>query len=242
MGVEFVLNTEIGKDISFKNLVDDYDAVFLGMGTYTSMQGGFSNENAEGVFEALPYLVANTRKIMGTEQNPADFIDMKGKNVVVLGGGDTTMDCVRTAIRQGAASVTCAYRRDEQSMPGSRKEVVNAEEEGVVFKFNMQPLDIEVDNNGKAIGVRMIKTEMGEPDSEGRRRPVEIKGSAHILPADAVIIAFGFSQVLHHGLVILVSYWMKKGESERLLKVLIHFKRVILRYSLVETWLGGLIW
>ncbi|BCO20227.1 MULTISPECIES: FAD-dependent oxidoreductase [unclassified Alteromonas] len=192
MGVEFVLNTEIGKDIQFQDLLDKYDAVFLGMGTYKSMQGGFDNEQVEGVHEALPFLIANTNRVMGLEKDPADYIDMKGKRVVVLGGGDTTMDCVRTSIRQGAAQVTCAYRRDEESMPGSRREVVNAKEEGVEFKFNLQPLDIAVDENGKACGVKLVKTEMGPPDANGRRRPVEVEGSEHILEADAVIIAFGF--------------------------------------------------
>ncbi|GLR72836.1 FAD-dependent oxidoreductase [Agaribacter marinus] len=193
MGIEFVLNTEIGKDIPFENLLNDYDAVFLGMGTYTSMKGGFANEDAPGVYDALPFLVANTRRVMGTEESPEDFIDMKGKRVVVLGGGDTTMDCVRTSIRQEADSVICAYRRDEKSMPGSRREVVNAKEEGVEFQFNISPVDIAVDENGNAVGVRVVKTEMGEPDAAGRRRPVEIPGSAHVLEADAVIIAFGFS-------------------------------------------------
>ncbi|MDC0602800.1 FAD-dependent oxidoreductase [Aliiglaciecola sp.] len=192
MGVEFVLNTEIGKDIAFQTLMDDYDAVFLGMGTYTSMKGGFDNESAPGVFEALPFLIANINRVMKLEKDPADFIDMKDKRVVVLGGGDTTMDCVRTSIRQGATEVTCAYRRDEESMPGSRREVVNAREEGVQFQFNIQPLDIAVDENGKTIGVKMVKTEMGEPDAEGRRRPVQIPDSEHVLEADAVIIAFGF--------------------------------------------------
>lgn len=192
MGIEFVLNTEIGKDIPFQTLMDDYDAVFLGMGTYTSMKGGFDNESAPGVFEALPFLIANINRVMKLEKDPSDFIDMKDKRVVVLGGGDTTMDCVRTSIRQGATEVTCAYRRDEESMPGSRREVVNAREEGVQFQFNIQPLDIAVDENGNTIGVKMVKTEMGEPDAEGRRRPVQIPDSEHILEADAVIIAFGF--------------------------------------------------
>lgn len=192
MGIEFVLNTEIGKDIPFQQLLDEYDAVFLGMGTYKAMQGGFANEQAPGVYEALPFLIANTNRTMGLEKDPADFIDMKGKRVVVLGGGDTTMDCVRTSIRQGAKSVTCAYRRDEQSMPGSRREVVNAKEEGVVFNFNLSPLDIAVDEQGNACGVKLIKTAMGEPDEAGRRRPVDVPGSEHIMAADAVIIAFGF--------------------------------------------------
>ena len=192
MGVEFILNTEIGKDIPFETLIAGYDAVFLGMGTYKSMQGGFEHEGAPGVYEALPYLIANINRQMELEKTPTDFVDMKGKNVVVLGGGDTTMDCVRTAIRQGAKSVTCAYRRDEESMPGSRKEVVNAKEEGVEFKFNLLPLDIVVNNDGKACGVSLVKTQMGAPDAEGRRRPVPVEGSEHVLEADAVIIAFGF--------------------------------------------------
>jgi glutamate synthase (NADPH/NADH) small chain len=192
MGIEFVLNTEVGKDLQFQDLIDSYDAVFLGMGTYKSMKGGFDNENAPGVYEALPFLISNINREMGIEKSAADFIDMKGKKVVVLGGGDTTMDCVRSSIRQNAESVTCAYRRDEESMPGSRREVVNAKEEGVQFQFNLQPLDIAVDEKGNAIGVRVVRTEMGDPDSAGRRRPVEIPGSEHILEADAVIIAFGF--------------------------------------------------
>jgi glutamate synthase (NADPH/NADH) small chain len=192
MGIEFVLNTEIGKDIPFQTLLDEYDSVFLGMGTYKYMQGGFENEKAPGVYEALPYLIANANRQMGLEKNPADFIDMKGKKVVVLGGGDTSMDCVRTAIRQGAESVICAYRRDEKSMPGSRREVVNAREEDIEFRFNLQPLDIAVDENGKAAGVKFVKTQMGKPDLAGRSSAEKIPDSEHILDADAVIIAFGF--------------------------------------------------
>ncbi|MFT4655239.1 MAG: glutamate synthase (NADPH/NADH) small chain [Kangiellaceae bacterium] len=192
MGIEFRLNTEIGKDIAFQSLLDEYQSVFLGMGTYKAMQGGFAHEDAPGVHKALPFLVATARRVMGLEKSPTDYIDMQGKKVLVLGGGDTTMDCVRTSIRQTAASVTCAYRRDEQSMPGSRREVVNAREEGVNFEFNIQPIDIAVDETGKAIGVRMLRTEMGAPDAAGRRSPVEIAGSEFVMEADAVIIAFGF--------------------------------------------------
>lgn len=192
MGVEFILNTEIGKDIEFQRLLDEYDAVFLGMGTYKAMKGGFVNEHAEGVIQALPFLISNTNRVMGLEKSPQDFINMQGKKVIVLGGGDTTMDCVRTSIRQGAESVTCAYRRDEESMPGSRREVQNAKEEGVKFEFNIQPIDIEVDATGAVSGVRFVRTELGEPDENGRRRPVEIPGSAHVQEADAVIVAFGF--------------------------------------------------
>lgn len=192
MGVEFVLNTEIGKDIAFQQLLDEYDAVFLGMGTYKYMQGGFDNESAPGVIEALPYLIANTNKQMQIPQQAGEELDMAGKKVVVLGGGDTAMDCVRTAVRQGAESVICAYRRDESNMPGSRREVQNAREEGVDFRFNLQPLDIATDKQGNACGVKLVKTELGEPDLNGRRNPQPIAGSEHVLEADAVIIAFGF--------------------------------------------------
>lgn len=192
MGVEFVLNTEIGKDIAFEDLLAQHDSVFLGMGTYTAMQGGFSNEKALGVHEALPFLISSTNHIMGIEQPDGDLIDMRDKNVVVLGGGDTTMDCVRTSIRQQAKKVTCAYRRDQQSMPGSRREVQNAIEEGVHFEFNVQPVDIAVDENQKVIGVHMVRTQMSDSGIGGRRTSQVIEGSEFILPADAVIIAFGF--------------------------------------------------
>lgn len=191
MGVEFILNTEVGKDIDFQNLIDEYDAVFLGMGTYNYMKGGFDGEDLNGVYEALPFLISNINRIEGWEQSADDFIDMKGKRVVILGGGDTAMDCNRSSIRQGASKVTCAYRRDEANMPGSRKEVTNAKEEGVQFLWNRQPVEI-VGENGQATGVKVVTTQLGEPDERGRRRPEPIAGSEEIIPADAVIIAFGF--------------------------------------------------
>lgn len=191
MGVEFRLNTEIGVDVQFDDLLAEYDAIFMGMGTYTSMKGGFPGEELDGVYDALPFLVANVNHSRGWEKDPADFVDMAGKRVVVLGGGDTAMDCNRTSIRQQAASVTCAYRRDEANMPGSRKEVANAKEEGVQFLFNRQPVEI-VGNNGKVEGIKLVTTQLGEPDENGRRRPEVIPGSEEILPTDAVIVAFGF--------------------------------------------------
>lgn len=190
MGVEFRLNTEIGKDIQIDELLSEYDAVFMGMGTYTTMKGGFPGEDMEGVHEALSFLVSNVNRNLGFEKSPEEFISVKGKRVVVLGGGDTAMDCNRTSIRQGATSVTCAYRRDEENMPGSRREVKNAREEGVEFKFNMQP--VEIVGNGAVEGVKVVSTRMGEPDANGRRRPEVIPGSEQILPADTVLIAFGF--------------------------------------------------
>ena len=193
MGIEFQLNTEVGKDITLEALLAEYDAVFLGVGTYQSMRGGLENEDAPGVYDALPFLIANTKQLMGFEaQADEPYINMEGKRVVVLGGGDTAMDCVRTSIRQGAAHVTCAYRRDEENMPGSRREVKNAREEGVEFKFNVQPLSIVLDSQGRVCGVKMVRTQLGVADAAGRRRAEIVPGSEHIMDADAVVMAFGF--------------------------------------------------
>jgi glutamate synthase (NADPH/NADH) small chain len=191
MGIEFRLGVEVGKDITIDELLADYDAVFMGMGTYTYMKGGFPGEELDGVFEALPFLISNANRNLGFEKDEADFINMQGKRVVVLGGGDTAMDCNRTSIRQQAESVSCAYRRDEENMPGSRKEVTNAKEEGVQFLFNRQPIEV-VGEDGKVVGVKVVETKLGEADNNGRRRPEPIPGSEEILPADAVIVAFGF--------------------------------------------------
>ncbi|MCF5385246.1 NAD(P)-binding protein, partial [Pseudomonas syringae] len=190
MGIEFRLNTEVGKDVTIDQLLAEYDAVFMGMGTYTYMKGGFPGEDLPGVHDALDFLIANVNRNLGFEKAPEDFVDMKGKRVVVLGGGDTAMDCNRTSIRQGAKSVTCAYRRDEENMPGSRKEVKNAKEEGVKFLYNRQP--IAIIGEGKVEGVKVVETRLGEPDARGRRSPEPIPGSEEIIPAEAVVIAFGF--------------------------------------------------
>ena len=190
MGVQFVLNTRIGEDKPFEELLAEHDAVFLGMGTYTSVRGGFPGEDLQGAHEALPYLVANAYRELGHDNASNPYVDLAGQKVVVLGGGDTGMDCNRTAIRQGAASVQCAYRRDEKNMPGSRREVENSKEEGVEFLFNRQPLEIIGDN--RVTGVKVIATELGEPGADGRRRPEPVAGTEEILPADAVVIAFGF--------------------------------------------------
>ena len=190
MGIKFHMEVEVGKDIEFKNLYEDYDAVFLGMGTYTSLEGGFKGEKLQGVYKAIDYLISNTKKLLNMNSGKAEYINFKGKKVVVLGGGDTAMDCNRTAIRQGAKSVTCLYRRDEKNMPGSRREVQNAKEEGVIFDFNIQPIDIL--GNEKVEGVKVVQTELGEPDQNGRRVPIPVKGSEKIYDADVVIVAFGF--------------------------------------------------
>ncbi len=190
MGMEFRLGVEVGKDVDFDDLLEEYDAVFLGMGTYKAMEGGFPGEDLPGVHRALDFLIANVNHCLGFEKEPSDYVSFKGQRVVVLGGGDTAMDCNRTSIRQGATSVTCAYRRDEENMPGSKREVANAREEGVEFLFNRQP--VAVVGEGKVEGVKVVRTRLGEPDENGRQRPEVVPGSEEIIPADAVIVAFGF--------------------------------------------------
>ncbi|QOZ82745.1 MULTISPECIES: FAD-dependent oxidoreductase [Chromobacterium] len=191
MGVEFVLNTEIGKDVQIEELLEQYDAIFMGMGAYKYMKGGFPGEDLPGVLEALPYLINNVRQGLGTLPEGEAPISMRGKRVLVLGGGDTAMDCNRTAIRQGAKSVICAYRRDEANMPGSKREVANAREEGVDFLWNRQPIIINPVMNG-ALAVTLAETCLGEPDAKGRRNAEIVPGSEAIVECDHVIIAFGF--------------------------------------------------
>ncbi|MDK4579322.1 FAD-dependent oxidoreductase, partial [Kingella kingae] len=166
MGVAFALGVEIGKDIQLNDLVNQYDAVFLGVGTYKGMTANIPNENAAGVYSALPFLIGNTQNLLNLDA--PEYVSMAGKRVVVLGGGDTAMDCVRTSVRQGAAEVTCVYRRDAANMPGSKKEYINAKEEGVAFQFNAQPVQIEAepvavqtDESGKVIGIQIVRTQMG---------------------------------------------------------------------------------
>jgi len=192
MGIEFRLNVNVGVDITFESLSEEYDAVFLALGTYTDMTGGFENESASGVYSALDFLIGNTQNLMKITENAKPFVSFENKKVIVLGGGDTAMDCVRTSIRQSATEVTCAYRRDEANMPGSPREVQNAKEEGVNFQFNIQPLDIAIDENGNACGVKFVRTQLGAADAKGRRSPEPISGSEFIMEADAVVIAFGF--------------------------------------------------
>ena len=190
MGIDFHLGVEIGKDIPFQEIYDANDAVFLAMGTYTSLEGGFSGEKLPGVYKAIDYLISNTKKLLNMDTGKSEYIDFKDKKVVVLGGGDTAMDCNRTAIRQGAKSVTCLYRRDEKNMPGSRREVKNAKEEGVIFNFNIQPIDIL--GNKKVEGIKTVQTMLGETDHNGRRIPIPVPDSEKIYDADVVIVAFGF--------------------------------------------------
>jgi glutamate synthase (NADPH/NADH) small chain len=200
MGVEFRLGVEIGREIAFAELIEAFDAVFLGLGTYRYVDGRLPGQQLPGVHAALPFLIGNARRVLGTPEPATRAIagwmgssapvSVKDLNVVVLGGGDTGMDCVRTAIRQGAASVTCIYRRDEANMPGSRREVKNARDEGVEFLFNRQPLEILGER--RVTGIRMIETRLGAPDAKQRRQAEIVPGTETVLQADAVIIAFGF--------------------------------------------------
>jgi glutamate synthase (NADPH/NADH) small chain len=182
MGVVFHLRTAIGADLAFAELLARHDAVYLATGTYTAVDGGLPGLGLDGVHPALPFLIANDREVLGTAAEAVaggwgtPLPDLAGRRVVVLGGGDTAMDCVRTAVRLGAAEVTCAYRRGEADMPGSRREVENAREEGVRFAFGLQPLAIEGDAAGRVAGVRMR----------------QVDGAEAVLAADVVIVAFGF--------------------------------------------------
>ena len=290
MGIEFRLGVEIGRDATLDELLNEFDAVFLGTGAYRYTDGGLEGQDLKHVLPALPFLVQNGRIVGGNDpwgrpiagwedqlalpslegkrvvvlgggdtgmdcvrsavrlgaarvtcayrrdeasmpgsarevanareegvrflfnrqplaivggndpwgrpiagwEDTLQLPDLSGKRVVVLGGGDTGMDCVRSAIRLGAAKVTCAYRRDEANMPGSAREVANAREEGVRFLFNRAPLAIEGDDE-QLLGVRVVETQLGEPDARGRQNAVPVAGSESLLEADVVIIAFGFS-------------------------------------------------
>jgi glutamate synthase (NADPH/NADH) small chain len=190
MGVKFCLNTEVGRDVAFSALLRDYEAVFVGTGAYTFVDGKLPGQDANGVLPALPFLIANARRILGNAEAEKALPDMVGRRVIVLGGGDTAMDCVRTAIRMDAESVTCVYRRDETNMPGSRREVKYARDEGVQFLFNRQPLEIVTDASSVR-GVRVVETVL-MTDGSVRATPQVVAGSEQVLDADVVILAFGF--------------------------------------------------
>lgn len=208
MGVEFRLGVEVGRDVGLDKLLADFDAVFLGLGSYRYTDGGLPGQDLKHVLPALPFLVQNGRlvhfadgeagaaarvlegKAIAGWEDQIELPDLRGKRVVVLGGGDTGMDCVRSAVRLGAAQVSCVYRRDEANMPGSAREVANAREEGVQFLFNRQPLALLGEDNVRA--VRVAETRLGEPDARGRQRAEIVPGSESEIDADVVIIAFGF--------------------------------------------------
>ncbi len=189
-GMELVLGVEVGKDISFDEIANKHDAVFVGIGATKGKSARIAGENASNVYLSMQYLTAIQRKNFGLKYDKA--LDVKDMEVVVIGGGDTAMDCVRTAKREGAKKVTCLYRRDAHNMPGSRKEYKNAMEEGVEFTFFASPKEVVLGDSGKAVGVKMVKTVLGAKDASGRQRMEEVKGSEFTVNADIVIMALGF--------------------------------------------------
>lgn len=195
-GIVFHTSFEIGSDATLEELRAKHDTILIATGVYKARAIKAPGVGAAGVVEALDYLTASNRKGFGDSVPAFDdgSLDAEGKNVVVIGGGDTAMDCVRTAIRQGAASVKCLYRRDRANMPGSQREVANAEEEGVEFVWLSGPEAFDSDGNGggKVTGVRASKMRLGAPDASGRRAPEVDPGGAFQLKADLVIKALGF--------------------------------------------------
>ena len=191
-GVEFRLNCEIGSDISFEELRAKHDAVVIATGVYKSREIGGPGTGVGGIVQAFEYLKVSNRKGFGDavpEFESGEF-DARGKRVVVIGGGDTAMDCVRTAVRQGAKSVRCLYRRDRENMPGSRREVSNAEEEGVEFVWLTAPKAFSGERSVAKVLVARMK--LGKPDASGRRKPERIEGVDYSEDADLVVQALGF--------------------------------------------------
>ncbi|MDP3301736.1 MAG: glutamate synthase subunit beta [Sulfuricurvum sp.] len=189
-GLKLVLNSEVGKDIEFDEIADSHDALFLGLGATKAKTANIAGEHASNVFLSMDYLTAIQRKNFGLSYDKK--FDFKDLEVVVIGGGDTAMDCVRTAKREGAKNVTCLYRRDAHNMPGSQREYKNAVEEGVDFSFYASPKEVLVNENGKAVAVHMAKTVLGSKDASGRQKMEEIKGGDFNVNADVVIMALGF--------------------------------------------------
>ena len=191
-GVTFELNCDVDREI-FARIRADHDAVIIATGVYKSRELGGPQPVAKGLLKAIDYLTASNRKSFGDDVPEFDSgeLDAEGKRVVVIGGGDTAMDCVRTAIRQGATSVKCLYRRDRANMPGSQREVQNAEEEGVVFEWLTAPKGFATAGD-IVTGVQAQKMRLGAPDATGRQTPEVIEGSDYVEEADIVIKALGF--------------------------------------------------
>ena len=191
-GIEFVLNCNVGDDISFEDIRSKHDAVLIATGVYKSRDLGGPGAGLDGIVRAIDFLTASNRKSFGDDvpEFESGELNADGKRVVVIGGGDTAMDCVRTAVRQGAVSVKCLYRRDRANMPGSQREVANAEEEGVEFVWLSTPKGFVGDD--KVTGVRVAKMRLGAPDASGRQAPEEIEGADYTEDADLVIKALGF--------------------------------------------------
>lgn len=189
-GVEFRLGVRVGWDVTLEELRRDYSAIFLAVGAQQPKPLDIPGADLPGIWPALPFLIEKNAPLPGSKPG----IDVAGKSVVVLGGGDTAMDCLRTAVRGGAREATCVYRRDFANMPGSRKEYANAVEEGARFEFLTNPVAILGDANGVQ-AVRCTRMELGEPDASGRRKPRPAPGSDFSLSAELVIVAYGFDPV-----------------------------------------------
>jgi glutamate synthase (NADPH/NADH) small chain len=190
-GVTFRTGVTVGKDITLGELLAQHDSIFLGFGAQKPKPLDIPGSDLKGVFQGLPFLV---QKNVPVALDMAE-IDVEDKRVVVLGGGDSAMDCLRTALRCGATEATCAYRRDLANMPGSRKEYANALEEGAQFLFLTNPVALEKDSAGNVTAVSCVKMELGEPDASGRRKPKAIAGSEFAIPAEVVLVAYGFDPV-----------------------------------------------
>ena len=192
-GIKFVQNTEIGRDKSFEELKEKHDAVLIATGVYKPREVNLPGNSLNNIFPAMEYLTASNRKGLGekVEKFDSGILNAENKNVVVIGGGDTAMDCVRTAVRQNAKSVKCLYRRDKENMPGSAREVYNAEEEGVEFIWLSNPK--KFNGTEKVTSVLVEKMKLGEPDSSGRKKPEAIKNSNFEIKTDMAIKALGFN-------------------------------------------------
>ena len=190
-GMSLHVNSEIGKNISFDDIAGEHDAIFLSIGAETSNRAKLVNENAKNVFMAMDFLRDIQKKLFHEDYDKN--YEVEGKNVVVIGGGDTAMDCLRTSLRQGAKSVKCLYRRDKYNMPGSKKEFKNSKEEGALFTYNVAPKEIVVNSKNKVIAIEMQKTMLSTKDASGRASVEVVRGSEFRVEADIIIFALGFS-------------------------------------------------
>ncbi|MCC6819601.1 MAG: NAD(P)-dependent oxidoreductase [Verrucomicrobiota bacterium] len=190
-GVKFKLGVTVGVEVHLRDLLEDFKAVFLGIGAQKAKPLGLPGADLPGVHQALPFLVQYNSPM--PLEIPA--IPVAGRRVAVLGGGDTAMDCLRTALRAGATEAVCVYRRDLANMPGSRKEYFNALEETAQFLFLTNPVALEADAQGRVAGVRCVRMELGEPDASGRQKPRTVPGSEFTIQADLVLVAYGFDPV-----------------------------------------------
>ena len=191
-GIKFVLNFEVGKDSSLTELREKHDAILIATGVYKAREVNLPGNDLSNIFPAMEFLTASNKKGLGDKVELFDngTLNAEGKDVVVIGGGDTAMDCLRTSVRQNAKSVKCLYRRDRENMPGSAREVGNAEEEGVEFIWLTSPKEFKGTNKIESVVVNKMK--LGEPDDSGRRKPVVEENSDFDIKADLVIKALGF--------------------------------------------------